>query len=583
MKNFGKLEQDHMFSRSIQIVIPIICAFLVIGCNPEELIKQKVPEPIQKMLKLPSLEKFGSKAQQREQIALRIQKPNNNDILNPKKPVKFVAKVELPKGMPVPKQNIAWVLFKKGSKRPKRLGTGLQASTNLDPGSYQVKVTMNLPEPLNVNKTDSAQFDVAFTVDGRVVHSGLGIQGVELTLTEIQGDKEVSRAKTGKDGKFRIAIPEKGKFKLSAKKAGYSFSPLYKIVQYGGKSDSMPFRAAKAEIRDIRLFPDKDSKETVKIFCPQKEFYLKLKLESETEITSMRAELIPKKRLDAKPTVIGEVLNASEVPNVNDPSAPQFMRVKWPEIKDITIQPENYLLVVIASDANGNAFSVSSPDLVSVDITACIEKVFSHAVSLHQKGELEVALQAYNTLAKDIRFASNKAPFKKLIAKRAFNMGLVNLHLALKLMDEGKGDGKADRYLSRAVVSFTDAFTANRNDAESIYLRAVSHYLKKNDQNALNDCAQAIQLAPRMAKAYELQGRLYLNSGRKKQLLDAVDDFTTALTIDPDNASLRKTRSATLKLDLENKDKSDEEKIDTSSIPFEDLAKSKILRTAPRK
>ena len=535
------------------------------------------------MLRLPSLEKFGSKAQQREQITLKIQIPKNDDVLNPKKPVKFVAKAELPKGMPVPNQNVTWELFKKGSKRPKRLGTGLQASAKLEPGSYQVKVTMNVPEPLNVNKTDSAQFDVAFTVNGRVVHGGLGIQGVELTLSEIQGDKEVSRAKTGKDGKFRIAIPETGKFKLSAKKAGYSFSPLYKIVQYSGKSDTMPFRAAKAEIRDIRLSPDKDSDEPLKIFCPQKEFYLKLKLESENEITSMRAELVPKNRLDAKPTVIGEVLNASEVPNGNDPSAPQFMRVKWPEIKDIHTEPEKYLLIVTASDANGNAFSVSSPNLVSVDITTCIDKVFSHAVSLQERGDLEAALQEYNTLTKYIKFASNKAPFMKLIAKRAFNMGLVNLQLALKFMDEGKGNEMIQRCLSRAVVSFTDAFAANRTDAESIYLRAVSHYLKKNDQNALNDCTQAIQLAPRMAKAYELRGRLYLNSGRKKQLIDAVDDFTTALTIDPDNAPLRKTRSATLKLDLENKDKSSEERIDTSSIPLEDLAKSKYLQIAPRK
>lgn len=572
-----------MFSRSTHILFPIFCAFLVTGCNPEELVKKKVPEPIQKMLTLPSLEKFGSRGQQREQIVLEIQKPNNNAILNPKKPVKFVAKVGLPKGMPVPNQNISWELFEDGKSRPKRLGTGIEASKRLDPGSYRIKLTMNLPEPLKVNKTASIQFKVAYTYDGSVVHGGSGVQGVELTLIGLQDDKQLSQTKTDREGNYRIAIPETGKYKLSPKKAGYSFSPVYKIVEYSGKPDQEPFGAAKAEIHDIRISQASDSDEPLTTFCPEQEFYLKLKLQSENEITSLRAELIPQNRPDAKPTVIGEVLNASEVPNGNNPSAPQFMAVKWPEVKGIQTKPEKHLLILTATDAAGNTFSASAQDMVLVDISGCIARAFSHAVSLHEKDNMEAALKAYISLDKQINFASNKAPFKKLRGKRAFDMGLVNLHLALKLIEGGKENGKVDRYLSGAAVNFTDAFTANQTDAEAIYLRAVSHYLKKNDQNALNDCAHAIQLAPRMGKAYELRGRLYLKSGRKKQLINAVDEFTKALIIDPNNAPLRKTRSATLKLDLEHKDKSDEERIDTSSIPLEEFTKSKSLKTAPRK
>ena len=75
----------------------------------------------------------------------------------------------------------------------------------------------------------------------------------------------------------------------------------------------------------------------------------------------------------------------------------------------------------------------------------------------------------------------------------------------------------------------------------------------------------------------------HLHTRLKKNLARAVEDFTKAITLNPQDKSLRNIRRATLKLDLKHEKESDEALVDTSSLPVGKIGQRLDLKKFRRK
>jgi tetratricopeptide (TPR) repeat protein len=89
---------------------------------------------------------------------------------------------------------------------------------------------------------------------------------------------------------------------------------------------------------------------------------------------------------------------------------------------------------------------------------------------------------------------------------------------------------------AKAVTAFGQAIEIKSNNADYFYARCVSYSWLGNFGSAIRDCETASRMRPGNADLLGTLGRLYEDSGQKKQ---AIETYRRALAINPNQAEAR--------------------------------------------
>ncbi|MBM4327774.1 MAG: hypothetical protein FJ118_11495 [Deltaproteobacteria bacterium] len=567
-----------VFRRGLSVLAAswIVCA--TTACDPEALVKEKVPKPIQEFLTFSEPapgKKPGAPAPPAGVVKILSPTAKGRHISG--KPILFQAEAQLRDGKPVEGKALVWKVFKEKEQQGKVIGTGTRLEAKIDRGAYRVEAQMALPGGGNVVAKDT--FRVAQALEGKVDYGGAGLAGVELILRSPDGAQELSKVMTDKYGGFVIEIPHDGPFLLAPRHEEMSFNPVSKEARASTKPQELVFQASRARILELLLTSSSGSKEPLQRICPGQEAYLKLGFTSENPIMRMEARLTPLQDPGERPLVLGEVIDRADVPNVSNESARQFLKVEIPSVAMQDPHPRSYGLSVKIHDDKGNTISFQAPEKLTLDVPHCVKERFEKGVSLHQEGKLDAAVEAYDAASKLPEKVQDSSSLGPSLAKTFFNRGMAHLELALATKAD---EPKQARYLGRALVDLAQAMKFTPRDPQVLLLRGLANFMKSNTQAAFEDVTACLALAQGTKGAYELRGRIYLAMKRNRNLSDAVDDFTQALVARPDDESLRKTRSAALDLDLRSDAEPGDATVDTSAIPLKELDKVIDLRDLRR-
>ena len=262
------------------------------GCDPEALVKRKVPEPIKNILTFSATADKGKPRApgQPAQMVLDVASPGENTAHPAGRPITFQASART-NGQEVKNPDLTWALFEGQGKPVKPIGRGLSFNHQFDPGSYRVDLTLALPG--NVRVTKSVSFRVFAGMSGKVTHNGQGFSGVDLTLTDQKGESVLATAKSATDGGFIIEVPPQGSFRLTPSKGEFNFSPPYRAFRHTERPATADFVGAKAQIQQVRLTPGVESDENLQIVCPEQQVRVKATIKSELPIVRLQVELVP--------------------------------------------------------------------------------------------------------------------------------------------------------------------------------------------------------------------------------------------------------------------------------------------------
>jgi|GEM_PF-576092 len=564
-----------MFCRYIVPGVLVVSMLIMAGCDMEQLVRSKVPEPLKKVLS------FGPQGSKRPKGEVRRLRPTDIDIVSPReksvhpvdKPMEFRALVRF---QPEPGEDIpqvSWTLFSEKDKKGASIGTGNSARRKLDPGDYRVELRVTMGKQRIVRNVN---FRAAHGVKGVVSDAdGSGLAGAEIALTDLESGKEVARTSTGKGGNFAIESPAAGLFLMTPTKPGYSFSPLESIVKFGGEAVQPKFVGFMAEIKDIRLTRSLDSDEADQSVCPHQQAYLKFSVTSEIKPTHMEACL---ERIEQGATrrfnleVIGEEKAGDKT---FDPPGPVF-KVQIP--LGLASEPENvtYRLVVTVTDAKERSFSSKAKNRFTYDGVGCFRRCLDQAVAHHEKGQLEDAIKAYKVVEELYKRVERPERFLPFAEKSRFDQGLAYLGLALPLKPE---DPIRVIRLQMAIADFNKILKHRKNDMEVLLFRGIARQVMGNYPAALSDFNAVLAIDPNQAAALELRGQTYVKTEQDQNLLLAVDDFTRALAQSPGEEGLRKSRRETLKfflkLEKEKKERKEEEEREKREAKPKQEAKDK--------
>lgn len=553
-----------MGSRVLKNVCLVVVLVFAAGCDPETMVREKVPGWLQSLLGAPPRAARATGPEgQKAAAELKILSPKNNEVFPSGKPVIFTAEGRLDGGAPAGPNELVWKV--KGRK----IGNGFRVSRKFPVGRHEAELTLVLPGKKTI--TRKVGFSVANLLTGTVMFDGKGLSGTKVVL-EAAGSLEVAaQTTTKKDGAFALEVPPKGAFRLVPRKEGFSFSPPSLNVQHATQHAPVQFAAAKGGITDIKLTAAEDSDTPLGNLCPEQTAYLKANIASETPLVRLQVLLIPTSASDASPIVLGEAIDRSEIPNSADPKAPKAMKVRVSEylLKEEQVRYP-FMLQLTAYDEKGNAFSAVAKDSVTIDMFACYDKWLADAAAQHAKGETEEAVETYGKLEKYKRLVPDISRVSGQLARCFFNKGLAYAELGVS---SKKGGYKRAGYLGKAAHSFGRVLEYRANDPETMLLAGWMSYLKEDYQRAVDYLTEAIKLLPRSADAYQMRADAYVKTKQFGNLEKAVHDYTRALRVDSSRADLRRSRRETLKLEVKNAGKAPDAEVDISSVPFLDLEK----------
>lgn len=569
-------------SSQYPIMILLIAILAVIGgCDPEALVKKKVPQPLQQTLTFSSSEgkKRAVEAKKPEEVTLRIASPANKEVYPLSRPVLFQARIQA-RGRRIKEKDLVWKLRSGKAKKEKTIGRGRSFRKELPLGMHQVTLTMSLSEERKL--VAKSHFRVAAGVVGKVLADGRGLAGTDIVVTGTEEKGAVKRYKTGPDGTFFLEIPSGGVHKITPFKKEFSFSPPYMMVQGPSRAGEVVFRAARAQISDIRLTDAREKGKTLRDVCPGQEAYVRAVIRSKDPVTDLKAFLVPAADIKRQPILIGEATYPTSPDQRRDGPGLKVIEVTIPPKSNQGALTASYKLRVTANDDSQNPFASESADRITVDIPQCVKKKFAEAISAHEKGDSEQAVILYNLIDELHRDVDDPSSMAKHMETNFFNRGLAYLSMALSLEP---GNFRRRGYLAKALNDFEQVVKFHRTDADAFLLKGLVSELRKDYQNALQSYGSAISLNPRAAEAYALRGQAYLQTRLKKNLSRAVDDFTKAITLNPQDKSLRKIRRATLKLDLAHDTDPGKALVETSSLPIDKIGQrldlKRFRRTQP--
>ncbi|MBI5248673.1 MAG: hypothetical protein HY912_04195 [Desulfomonile tiedjei] len=544
------------------IVVTMLLLSLA-GCDPEALIKSKVPEPVQSALTL-----GGSPSKSKIQLnpsVIEIVSPKKGAVYATNEETTFEVRLKPPGEKPLENPEVSWTLFPEG-KNQVQLGGGPKVKRKLDPGKYRAEATLTVKDQ---KVSQSITFREGLMLTGKVVTTeGVPLPGVDLELWD-SNEQVVSKVQSANDGKFAVEFPSEGPFRLTASRKEYSFLPLEMAVRYAPDT-KLEFIGNKAEISEIVVTESEESTTPVLHLCPNQEIFLKLKIKSDSKPRKIEAQLLHQEK---------EGERAHSFENLGDGGEPN------PEIQKLRVptffgpSAPHYRLRVTVVDEKGNKFSANSRELYKIDMFECFRTKMAEAINVQRKGDLGAAAKRYTQIEEYYRIVGDPAPFTAMMEKVHFNRGISDLSTALAL---DRGDSRRSALLSKAVQDFNAALKIRKADVDALFFRGLISHLSKSYEAAVQDYSEVFQSDPQFPGLLKLRGMAYVGTGIKKNLLLAIFDFSDALKSDPSNRTLRKSRAETLKTYAGSLKQKDDSSVDISQIQLpnvqEGLDLNKIRR-----
>jgi len=549
-----------MYIRILVTVCLLGSLLLLTGCDPEEIVHKKVPDPLKEVLTLGQAPGKGT-GPGKMVLAdpdVMIVAPKANAVFGIGKEVQFEANVKgFDPEAPSPIE-ITWTLIdEKG--RPLKIGNRLKERRKLDLGKYKIQLTAAQKEHKIVK---SLSFRVALTMDGKVTLAGDGgLPETQVSLSELEGSVPISTVQTRKDGRYTIEFPNDGTFRIVPHKEGFSFTPLSATVRFSRELKGLDFTAVKGEVRDVKLTASADSDEPLDSICPLQEAFVKFSVASEEKPVRAEASLIHSEQSKERTIPLDEIRGDPRAPKELNPEAP-LLKVQIPLGLVASVTEGLYRLRVSVFDEKRHSISADASYLMKLDIPSCLWQTMERAASEQEKGRTEEAVKGYNLIQKLYERAADHAPFGPYMGRCVFDRGLAFIAMALaKRTDKDiklsfslhsagpdSEDGTELNLLGKALSDFNAAVKANPNDLEALLMRGLTKQLAGKYEAALDDYSSVLAMDPRRMDARSLRAQTYLKTLEEKNILKAVDDFTEALSHAADKQCLRDGRRETLKL-----------------------------------
>ncbi len=582
--------------RSVAAICLIGCLAILVGCDPQELIEQKVPQPVQELLGGTGGKRPGGKPGLPAKAVVDIVSPKNGVMVSVDQDVVFRAQVKVPgakRGKEPLKPELVWKLFSAADKKGAVIGKSETVKKKLTPGDYKVDLSITTGEGASVKK---ASFKVAYTMDGRITGmDGKGMPEAEILVTGGDGVKEFFKARTNNDGSFTIAVPEKGTFRVTPKRPGFSFMPLHNTLSFSKTAPVLAFEGVKGEIKNIRLLAADGQRELDSV-CPLQKVCVAFKMESEVKAEYTEAILVRSEKGEERIIRLDRSDGDSTKPEQPESGA-TVLRLQVPLQMAQEPTTETLNLRIKVHDKHKHSFVAEAPFIVKYDMNRCFTDCLAEAVAKQEQGQFEEAIKKYRLLEEFYKKVDNPGLFSKYMRKAEFNKGLASLALVLAMKPE---DRRQLALLGQAIGEFKTVLKHNKADVDALFLTGLIKQLAGNPDAAVSDYDEVLKTEPGMQGVHELRALARLKTQQKKNLLPAVDDLTEAISRNPDASELRKARSEALQLSLKslkearNKKNSDEKRdrgergvgkkgeVDTSHIPSRDVGKwldtAKLIR-----
>jgi len=537
----------------------VSAAFFLMGCDLESVVKTKVPGPIKDVLTLegqsPAAHKLSLSS------GLKIISPKPDQVFAADRVVLFQADFKKEKEKsPVPE--ITWKLISEKQGRAKDIGQGLSVGTRLGHGSYSAELHATLGEQRVVKKVN---FKVSPIINGKVMaKDGSGLGQTEVELVRPKDQEVVSKAQTSADGVFTLILPAEEEFIVVPKKQGYVFSPLRKAIK-SSKDGPLEFSGQKGEVTNVLLTQTGDSEENLKNLCPSEPVFLKFKIHLEEKLSSLQVFLVdPQNEAQVQPfdpkisENVAEHIDASGIAKV---------RIAAPTAAAIGPPKGPYAIRLKIADDKNNEYIAESNQPVTIDYADCFRTRMAQALDLQEKGNNAEAIKIYASLEEMFNAVHDVTAFTDAMDKATYNRGIANLKLALDEND----DASRAVLLNRSIQDFARYLKARKNDAQALMFRGAAYQAKGDYKSALKDYDSCVNVNPHLGPAFEVRGQVNLKMGIRKNLVQAIDDFTEALASDRDNKALRESRKEATKIAAKNKDDIDDRRVDVSTIPVRPL------------
>lgn len=563
--------------------VAIVCCFglslALTGCDPKEMVNKRVPAPVKEIL---SSDQGGKKAGTSKRgdtsTGLEIISPEPDSIFPSGQEIVFRARVQGPSGDGSQPGQITWTL--RGGQHAGPLGRGQMVRKTLERGQYQVQAVFSRDQ-VSIEKT--VRFRVADQIFGRIVtYEGDALPEAKLSLSEVGGVKPLFEAQSAKDGQFAIEIPPKGSYVLSASKAGYSFLPCSRIVQYASPPVNQDFKAASAEITAISFTETGSGERTVDLVCPLEERYVRFAIRSEPKSKSIEAQLVRVEEGVERSVSLDKVSEDTDA--TGEPRGEKvLMKVLVPSALVTGPPNASYRLRVTVADEKERTYAAETAVTFDYDLQRCFRKTMADGIEHQRKGRLEQAINTYRLLSKYQDQADDRAQFAPLMRQSTFNRGLAYLAMAI----EKPADGiERITLLNKAAADFQSLLESNKSDLDAMLFLGWTYALAGNTGKAEEFYSRILDVEPLFAGARELRARARLEwikdsirkakhdisklkvqsenvmelskkiMGRlnnlekpvKERMLGAVDDYTEALTSQAADQSVRDTRRELLNM-----------------------------------
>jgi tetratricopeptide (TPR) repeat protein len=529
------------------------------GCDPETMTKNKVPDFIKDLLT------FGGPASSKQveglSTGLTITSPNPGQVFPADKNVTFHATLQK-KDEQVPGPELKWQVVPEKGGKTEQVGLGLTASKRLRPGNYRAELQATLGEQQVVKKVD---FRVSYMIAGKVtLHGGAGIAQADVQLIDEKQKKTIYKTQSRNDGAFTLELPAEEEYKVIVRKQGYLFTPTYREIK-SPKDGPLDFTAQKGDITDISLTQAEDSQENLKSLCPSETLYLKCKIQLEEKPSSLQVFLVDTKN-EERP-ISFEPKETGDLAQHTDPSGFTKLKLAAPSASAIGEPAESYIIKMKVRDDKQDTIVVQFPESVAVNYDQCFTAGLTRGVDEQLKGNTAEAIKAYSLMEDMFNSLSKVRPYMGIMDKALFNRGVANLKMGLDQKKEASGAA----FLTKSIQDFSRYIKAHRGDGQAHLLRGAAYQGRGDFKEALADYDSSIPLLSQPALAYELRGQANLKLGTKKNILQAIDDFTMALSADPGDNSAREARKGATKIASKYQDAADDQKFDTSQISIQAL------------
>jgi tetratricopeptide (TPR) repeat protein len=560
-----------MVPTSVKLVLMLGIVALLGGCDPEALIKAKVPAPIKDLLT--SRGQVIAKKALSLDASLKIKSPKPDQVFPADKNVTFQAELKKEEEND-PQPELVWKVVAEKQDKGHDVGQGLSATKPLKPGNYRAELHATMGEKRVVKKVN---FRVTYMITGSIAtKDGKGVAEADVELLDPTDRKSLSATKSRGDGLFNLELPADGEYLVAARKTGFLLSPVTKEIK-SARDAPVQFSAQKGEVSDIRIIETESSEEQAHSVCPSETLFLKANIQLSEKPVSLEVFLVDPKK-EGKPEAF-EVKDSGNLESQIDAVGRTKVAITAPSAATIGHPANQYIVRIKITDEKRDSYFVELPKPIAMDYAECFRKRLAEGLDLQLKGKEADAVKLYTLMEEMFNFIYDVTSYTYVMEKALFNRGIAYIKLAV---DETQENARLN-YLNRSIQDFNRLLKARKNDGQAYMLRGVAYDAKGDHKTALKDYDASIEFLPQQGAVYELRGLANLKTGTKKNLLQAIDDFTIALETDPGDKVVRETRREVTKIAAKTREDADDRKVDVSQVPVRPLTEWLDLQKYLRK